>query len=123
ESMSRRIEAALVKSGMAHRGELQHRLLWEPEVFARVLEDLVVPVSELFRDPPFFRAFRTLVVPILKTYPEIKLWHAGCAGGEEVYATAIVLSEEGLLGRTQLYATDLNATLIEQAREGVYASA
>lgn len=123
ESMSRRIEAALVKSGMAHRGELQHRLLWEPEVFARVLEDLVVPVSELFRDPPFFRAFRTLVVPILKTYPEIKLWHAGCAGGEEVYATAIVLSEEGLLGRTQLYATDLNAKLIEQAREGVYASA
>ncbi|HEY6722965.1 MAG TPA: protein-glutamate O-methyltransferase CheR [Polyangiaceae bacterium] len=122
ESMSRRIEAALVKSGIAHRGELQHRLLWEPEVFAQLLEDLVVPVSELFRDPAFFRAFRSLVVPILKTYPEIKLWHAGCASGEEVYAAAIVLFEEGLLGRTQLYATDLNAKLIEQAREGVYAA-
>lgn len=123
ESMSRRIRAALAKSGMAHCGELQHRLLAEPEVFARLLEDLVVPVSELFRDPAFFRAFRSRVVPVLKTYPEVKLWHAGCASGEEVYATAIVLLEEGLLGRTQIYATDLNSKLIEQAREGVYAAA
>lgn len=123
ESMNRRIKAALVKSGIAHCGELQHRLLSEPQVFARLLEDLVVPVSELFRDPPFFRAFRRLVVPILKTYPEIKLWHAGCASGEEVYATAIVLLEEGLLGRTQIYATDINAKSIEQARQGVYSAA
>lgn len=120
ESMNRRIKASLTKSGIAHCGELQHRLLSEPEVFSRLLEDLMVPVSELFRDPPFFRAFRRLVVPICKTYPQIKLWHAGCAGGEEVYATAILLLEEGLLGRTQIYATDLNAKLIEHAREGVY---
>jgi len=123
ESMSRRIKAALAKSGMAHCGELQHRLLSEPEVFFRLLEDLVVPVSGLFRDPQFFSSFRSVVVPVLKTYPALKLWHAGCASGEEVYATAIVLSEEGLLGRSQLYATDLISKAIEQAREGVYPAA
>jgi chemotaxis protein methyltransferase CheR len=74
----------------------------------------------MFRDPPMYRAFRQLVLPVLRTYPQLKIWHAGCASGEEVYATAILLTEEGLYNRAQIYATDMSATAVEQAREGVY---
>ena len=77
-------------------------------------------VSEVFRDPPFFRAFRERVVPILRTYPLLKIWHAGCASGEEVYTTAILLSEENLYERAQIYATDMSPSALEMAREGVY---
>lgn len=120
DPMKRRLAAALVKLGMSHLGELQHRLLTEPAVFETLLDQLVVPVSEMFRDPPFFLAFRERVLPVLKTYPEIKIWHAGCASGEEAYSTAILFLEQGLLDRVQIYATDLSARAIEQAREGVY---
>jgi chemotaxis protein methyltransferase CheR len=120
ESMSRRVRAALAKSGLEHFGELQHRVLADPGFFARVFENLTVHVSEMFRDPPFYRAFRERVVPTLRTYPELKIWHAGCSSGEEVYATAIVLAEENLYERAQIYATDVSATDLERAREGVY---
>jgi chemotaxis protein methyltransferase CheR len=120
ESMARRVQAALAKSGLGHLGELQHRLLSDPEFFARLLEDLTVHVSEMFRDPGFYRAFRERVVPTLRTYPELKIWHAGCASGEEVYATAILLTEEQLYDRAQIYATDVSAAALERAREGVY---
>ena len=120
ESMTRRVRAALAKSGLAHLGELQHRLLADPAFFADLLEDLTVHVSEMFRDPGFYRAFRERVVPTLRTYPELKIWHAGCASGEEVYATAIVLAEENLYERAQIYGTDLSAGALERAREGVY---
>jgi chemotaxis protein methyltransferase CheR len=120
DSMARRVRAALARSGLAHLGELQHRLLTEPEFFASMLTDLTVQVSGMFRDPGFYRAFREHVVPVLRTYPQIKIWHAGCACGEEVYTTAILLFEEGLHDRTQIYATDVSQTAVEQAREGVY---
>jgi chemotaxis protein methyltransferase CheR len=119
-SMRRRVHGALARSGAAHLGDLQHRLLEDPGLFASVLGDLMVPVTEMFRDPGFFLAFRTEIVPLLRTYPQLKIWHAGCASGEEVYATAILLSEEGLYDRTQIYATDLSPQALEQAREGVY---
>jgi chemotaxis protein methyltransferase CheR len=77
-------------------------------------------VSDVFRDPPFFRAFRERVVPILRTYPLLKIWHAGCASGEEVYTTAILLSEENLYDRAQIYATDMSPKALELARAGVY---
>ena len=77
-------------------------------------------VSELFRDPSFYRTFRARVVPVLRTYPLLKIWHAGCATGEEVYATAILLAEEGLYERAQIYATDLSPHALEQAKQGVY---
>ena len=121
--VARRVEVARQKLRLKHLGELQHRLLIEPEVFERLLMELVVPVSDMFRDPEFFRTFRERVVPVLKTYPEIKIWHAGCASGEEVYATAISLLEEDLLERTQIYATDLDTRAIELAREGLYPEA
>lgn len=120
ESMERRVLGALAKSGLAHLGELQHRLLADPEFFSSVLESLTVHVSEMFRDVDFYRVFREQVVPALKTYPEIKIWHAGCASGEEVYATAIVLTEEKLYDRAQIYATDVSTGALERAREGVY---
>lgn len=123
ESMRRRVRAALARSGARHLGDFQHRLLTEPAFFASIVNDLTVQVSGMFRDPPFYRAFRETVVPILRTYPQIKIWHAGCASGEEVYATAILLVEEDLYERTQIYATDVSQTALEHAREGVYAEA
>jgi len=119
-SMRRRVRAALTRSGLSHLGELQHQILLDPSFFASVLDDLTVRVSEGFRDPAFFQAFRERVVPILRTYPSLKVWHAGCASGEEVYATAILLAEENLYERAQIYATDMSPKALEMAREGVY---
>jgi chemotaxis protein methyltransferase CheR len=119
-AMRRRVLALLAKTGLAHLGELQHRLLRDSALFASLFDDLTLQVTEMFRDPGFFRAFRAEVVPLLRTYPQLKIWHAGCSSGEEVYATAILLSEEGLYDRTQIYATDLSLQALERAREGVY---
>lgn len=119
-TMRRRVMATLVKSGLAHLGELQHRVLHDPEFFASTLHDLTVHVSEMFRDPAFYRAFRALVVPMLHTYPLIRIWHAGCASGEEAYASAIMLTEAGLYDRSQIYATDLSPQTLATAKEGMY---
>lgn len=120
DSMGRRVLAAAAKIGSPNLGALLHRILREPEAFCTVLDALTVRVTEMFRDPPMYRAFRQLVVPVLRTYPQLKIWHAGCASGEEVYATAILLTEEGLYNRAQIYATDMSGAAVEQAREGVY---
>ena len=120
ETVTRRLRAALARSGAAHWGELQHRLLHDPAWFRELLDQLTVQVSDMFRDPPFYVAFRERVVPLLRTYPTLKLWHAGCSSGEEVYATAILLSEADLYERAQIYATDLSGKALDVAREGVY---
>jgi len=119
-SMRRRVMAALVKSGSSHLGELQHRVISDAELFATVLHDLTVHVSELFRDPPFYKTFRAVVVPVLRTYPLIRIWHAGCSSGEEAYASAIVLTEEALYDRAQIYATDLSPQAVAHAKQGMY---
>ncbi|HEX3777053.1 MAG TPA: protein-glutamate O-methyltransferase CheR [Polyangiaceae bacterium] len=119
-SLRRRVRVALARSGLSHLGELQHKLLHEPACFGQVLDALTVRVSDMFRDPPFFAAFRQRVVPLLRTYPLLKIWHAGCASGEEVYATAILLSEENLYDRSQIYATDMSGSALEAARQGIY---
>lgn len=119
-SIHRRVMGALVKSGLKHLGELQHRVLHEPEFFGGVLEDLTVRVSEMFRDPTFYRTLRAQVIPLLRTYPLLNVWHSGCASGEEAFSSAIILTEEGLYDRTQIYATDLSVRALEQAKEGVY---
>lgn len=121
DSMRRRLAAAGAKLGARHLGELMHRLLHEPEAFAAALDVLTVRVTEMFRDPPLYRALREQVLPLLRTYPQLKIWHAGCASGEEVYATAILLSEAGLYDRAQIYATDVSSVAVQQARDGVYA--
>jgi chemotaxis protein methyltransferase CheR len=122
-SMRRRVRTALASSGLSNLGELQHKVLTDRAFFATVLDRLTVRVSELFRDPSFHRAFRQRLVPVLRTYPLLKIWHAGCASGEEVYASAITLTEEGLYDRAQIYATDLSHDALEQARHGIYSAA
>jgi len=98
-------------------------VLTSPQFFASILDDLTVRVSEAFRDPGFYRAFREKVVPLLHTYPLLKIWHAGCASGEEVYSLAILLMEEALYERAQIYATDMSPKALELARAGVYEAA
>ena len=106
--------------GCATLSQLQDRVLHEPEVFPRLLDFLTVQVSEMFRDPGYFLAMRESVVPLLRTYPSLKVWVAGCSAGEEVYSFAILLREEGLLDRTLIYATDINPQALKQAEAGIY---
>jgi len=119
-SLRRRVLVALSRFGCATISQLQHRVLHEPRMFSELLRYLTVQVSELFRDPSYFRAIRARVVPYLYTYPSIKLWVAGCATGEEAYSLAIVLAEEGLLERTLIYATDINPDSLRTAESGTY---
>ena len=99
---------------------IQHKVLNSQEFFQQFLQDLSINTTEMFRDPDFFKILRLQLVPLLKTYPFIKLWHAGCATGEEVYSMAIVLFEEGVMNRSQIYATDFNPKVLKKAREGIY---
>jgi chemotaxis protein methyltransferase CheR len=121
-SMRRRVLAVLARSSLGDLGALQHKVLTDAAFFASVLEDLIVQVSEMFRDPAFYRALRTRLIPILRTYPLLRIWHAGCSTGEEVYSNAILLWEEGLYDRAQIYATDLGPQALEQAKQGLYAA-
>lgn len=116
----RRILYRVNALGLRSVSELQHKLLHEEHFIEILLRDLSINVTEMFRDPSFYRCLRTEVIPVLKTYPFIKVWHAGCSTGEEVYSFAILLYEEGLLDRAQIYATDFNPIVLETARKGIY---
>jgi chemotaxis protein methyltransferase CheR len=100
--------------------QLQDRVMHEPALFPVLLDHLTVQVSEMFRDPSYFRSLREQVVPILRTYPSLKVWVAGCSAGEEAYSLAILFREEGLLPRTLIYATDINPHTLQRAEAGVY---
>lgn len=119
-SIRRRVLTALGKSGLPHLGELQHKILTDPDFFGLVLEELTIRVTDMFRDPRFYQTLRTRVIPLLRTYPLLNVWHSGCATGEEAYSSAIVLHEEGLLDRAQIYATDISAKALDQAKQGVF---
>jgi chemotaxis protein methyltransferase CheR len=119
-SLKRRVTGALERLGCASIAELQARVLADGTAFARLLQFLTVPVTDLFRDPTFFAAVREHVVPVLHTYPSVRLWVAGCSTGEEVYSYLVLLAEEGLLERTLVYATDINPESLERAGTGVY---
>jgi chemotaxis protein methyltransferase CheR len=119
-SLKRRIRTAMARLGCETVSQLQDRVLHDAAAFAGVLDLLTVPVSDMFRDPDYFRALRSLVVPVLRTYPSLKLWVAGCSTGEEAYSLAILLREEGLLERALIYATDINPRSLQQAAAGVY---
>jgi chemotaxis protein methyltransferase CheR len=119
-SVRRRMQQAMAHFECRTVAALQHRLLHEPEVFGQMLRFFTVQLSEMFRDPSYFRAVRETVVPLLKTYPSVKLWVAGCSTGEEVWSLAIVLQEEGLLERSILYATDIHPGSLETAEAGLY---
>ena len=119
-SQKRRVAYALSQLELPNIAALQDRVLHDPAVFAQLLQFLTIPVSEMFRDPPYFLALRQQVVPVLHTYPSVKIWVAGCSTGEEAWSMAILLREEGLLKRTQIYATDINPASIEKARQGIF---
>ena len=119
-SLKRRLHSAMSRFHCATVSELQGRVLREPTLFQALLDYLTVQVSEMFRDPRYFRALRESVVPLLRTWPSLKVWVAGCSTGEEAYSMAILLREEGLLERTLIYATDINAHALQRAEAGVY---
>jgi chemotaxis protein methyltransferase CheR len=99
---------------------LLERVLHDPLVMERLLLDLSINVTSMFRDPTFYAAFREKVAPMLHTYPFTRIWVAGCSTGEEVYSLAILLHEEGLYDRTRIYATDINEAVLDRARAGVF---
>ncbi len=120
-SLKRRVLQGQQRMGAPSISALQERVLHDPDAFAQLLQYLTVPVSEMFRDPAYFLGLRTHVVPVLRTYPSLKVWVAGCSTGEEPYSLAILLLEEGLLDRTILYATDINHASLDKARRGIFA--
>ena len=120
-SLRRRVRQAMERYGCATVSELQGRILHDPTAFAAMMQYLTVQVSEMFRDPGYFRALREKVVPLLRTYAFTKVWVAGCSTGEEAWSIAILLHEEKLLGRTLIYATDINPDALRVAEAGVYA--
>lgn len=119
-SLRRRLWKRMQAERLATVSALQDRVLHDPGAMERLLLDLSVNVTAMFRDPDFYQAFRLHVVPMLRTYPFIRIWHAGCSTGEEVYSMAILLKEEGLYGRARIYATDINEVVLKQAKAGVY---
>jgi chemotaxis protein methyltransferase CheR len=119
-SLKRRAAQAMAQLGCKNISQLQERVLHERGALPIVLDYLTVPTTELFRDPEYYGALRTEVIPHLHTYPSLKVWVAGCSTGEEVYSTAILLEESGLLGRAIIYATDINPRSLEKAKRGIY---
>jgi chemotaxis protein methyltransferase CheR len=119
-SLKRRLWRRVYAEHLQTIGQLLDRLLHDPSAMERLLLDLSINVTAMFRDPTFFVALREKIVPLLRTYPFTRIWTAGCSTGEEVYSLAIVLQEEGLYDRTRIYATDINEAVLERARAGVF---
>ena len=119
-SLHRRLARAQQRHGCESLSQLQHLLLLDVSVFADLMGFLTIQVSEMFRDPAYFRALREMVVPHLRTYPSLKIWIAGCANGEEFYSLAILFREEGLEDRTIFYCTDISPAALKKAEAGIY---
>jgi chemotaxis protein methyltransferase CheR len=119
-SLKRRVQQLAQQLQCRSISGLIERVIHEPQLLPNVLDGLTVPVSDMFRDPPMFRTLREQVLPLLASYPQINIWQAGCAHGQEVYSLAILLEEAGLYDRAQIFATDLSAKALQQAEEGIY---
>lgn len=118
--LKRRAEYRLTLSGLPSISHLQHALLYDKDMFLAFLQDLSINVSEMFRDASFYLALRESVLPRLGTYPFFKIWHAGCSAGQEAYSMSILLHEAGMRERGQIYATDFNRQVLEQARKAEF---
>ena len=118
--IKRRILYRLSASGLKSISEMQHKILYKDGFIDLILGDLSINVTDMFRDPLFYKIIRKEVIPVLRTYPFFKIWHAGCSTGEEVYSMAILLKEENLYDRAQIYATDFNRIVLKKARQGIY---
>ena len=121
-SLKRRVHSLLSKENLEMPYQLIPRILYDNKIFDKFLSEMSVTVTELFRDPPFFKSIQEIIFPVLKTYPYFKIWHAGCATGEEVYSLAILLKEAGLLGKAKIYATDYNKRSLDIAKAGIYSA-
>ena len=119
-SLMRRLEKARAQAHVNRYTELLDKLLHDTQCFDEFLKAMSITVTSMFRDPLFYRTLREKIVPVLKTFPFIKIWHAGCATGEEVYSMALMLHEEGFLARARIYATDFNKRSLDTAERGVY---
>jgi len=119
-SLRRRVAGLVRSEGLRTISALQERVLHDPQAWERFLNGISVSVSAMFRDPGFYAALRRHAVPLLRTYPFIRIWQAGCSLGEEAYSLAILLEEEGLYDRSLIYATDMNEASLRRAREGIY---
>jgi chemotaxis protein methyltransferase CheR len=119
-SLKRRIWQRIRAEQLESVSGLQERVLHDPEAMERLLRDLSITVTSMFRDPSFFQAFREQVVPLLRTYPFARIWNPGCSTGEETYSLAILLAEAGLSERIRIYATDINEAVVARARAGVF---
>jgi chemotaxis protein methyltransferase CheR len=117
-SLRRRLRRRVQLEHLTTFSGLLERLLHDPRAMEHLLLDLSINVTSMFRDPSFFRSFRERVVPLLRTYPFVRIWNAGCSTGEETWSLAILLREEGLLDRCRIYATDINESVLAQARDG-----
>ena len=120
--IKRRIMNRMAMSGLEDVSQIPSKILNDEEFAFRLLQDLSITVTEMFRDPGFYRSLRENVIPILRTYPFIKIWHAGCATGQEAYSMAILMKEEGLYDRTTIYATDFNQLALNKAKEGIFSN-
>ncbi|MDF0552229.1 protein-glutamate O-methyltransferase CheR [Kamptonema sp. UHCC 0994] len=119
-SIKRRIWKTIHSEKLNSVSGLQEKVLHNPAYLDRLLLDFSVNVTAMFRDPSFYITFRNKVVPLLRTYPFIRIWHAGCSTGEEVYSMAILLKEEGLYNRCRIYATDMNEVVLKKAKAGIF---
>jgi Methylase of chemotaxis methyl-accepting proteins len=119
-SIRRRLWKRIDEEGLTSMSALQQRVLHEPAMMEKLLLDLSINVTAMFRDPSFYVTFREHVVPLLRTYPFIRIWHAGCSTGEEVYSMAMLLREEGLYDRSRIYATDINEVVLQRAKAGIF---
>lgn len=119
-SLKRRIDAFYIKGKYASLAQMEKELLDDQATFMYFVEEVTVNVTEMFRDAGFYKTLREQVLPVIATYPFIRVWHAGCSTGEEVYSLAILLHEANLLHKSLLYATDINQTVLETAKSGIY---
>ena len=119
-SIKRRMWRRMLEEQLATLSGLQERVLHDPACMDRLLLDLSINVTSMFRDPSFWAALRDKIVPLLRTYPFVRIWNPGCSSGEETYSLAILLREEGLEDRARIYATDINAVVLDHARNGVF---
>ena len=119
-SLRRRIYKRVLDERASSISSLQERILRDPQALERLILELSINVTAMFRDPTFYVSLRTKVVPLLRTYPFIRIWIAGCSTGEEVYSLAMVLHEEGLYDRARIYATDINERVLQRAEEGIF---
>jgi len=119
-SVRRRLRHLILAESLGSITELTERVLHDPAWLEKLAAAFSINVSAMFRDPSFYRSFRDKLVPIMRTYPFVRIWHAGCSTGEEVYSTAILLHEVGLYERCRIYATDFNETVLRKAREGIF---